>query len=174
MMKYEINGSEIKVFLSCGNVALIDLEDEYLLKRFPKWLARPKRKYVLVYWNLVNEYGHVQQSVYLHRAVMRAKPGQHVDHRDRNPLNNKKENLRFCTHSQNMKNATKRKNKTSKYIGVSWAKKNPRNPWIVCAPMPGIRQRYWGAYSTEEEAAKEYDRLSKKHWGEFANLNFPE
>jgi hypothetical protein len=41
-----------------------------------------------------------------------------VDHRDRNKLNDKIENLRAATPSENSRNTPIRKNSTSKYLGV--------------------------------------------------------
>ena len=44
--------------------------------------------------------------VSLHRFVMGAKPGdgKMIDHINRDPLDNRRENLRFCTASENMQN----------------------------------------------------------------------
>lgn len=44
------------------------------------------------------------EKVLLHRLIMEAPKGSYVDHIDINTCNNKKENLRFCTHSQNTAN----------------------------------------------------------------------
>ena len=46
-----------------------------------------------------------------------------IDHIDRNKLNNKIENLREVTHSQNLMNCKSYKNSSSKYKGVTWIKK---------------------------------------------------
>ena len=47
-----------------------------------------------------------------------------IDHRDTNPLNNQRVNLRSATRSQNSANTGKSKNNTSGYKGVHWDKKN--------------------------------------------------
>lgn len=44
------------------------------------------------------------------------------DHKDRNPLNNQKSNLRECTATQNAQNHTISKSNSSGYIGVCWNK----------------------------------------------------
>lgn len=48
--------------------------------------------------------------------------GKGYDHKDRNPLNNRKNNLREATAADNAHNASKRKDNTSGFIGVSWSK----------------------------------------------------
>ncbi|MBL0320755.1 MAG: HNH endonuclease [Alphaproteobacteria bacterium] len=47
--------------------------------------------------------------VYMHRYIMTAKAGQEVDHINGNKLDNRKENLRLASHSQNCKNQAKPK-----------------------------------------------------------------
>lgn len=57
----------------------------------------------------------------IHRLVMFAFEGHSdlvVDHEDENGLNNRKTNLRYLTHRDNVSRGFK--NKTSKYTGVSW------------------------------------------------------
>lgn len=39
--------------------------------------------------------------ILMHRLIMDAKRGQEIDHINGNPLDNRRENLRFCNHSQN-------------------------------------------------------------------------
>ena len=52
-----------------------------------------------------------------------------IDHIDGNPSNNKIENLREATWSQNQQNKTNQINNTSGVKGVSWVAK--RNRWVV-------------------------------------------
>jgi len=49
-----------------------------------------------------------------------------VDHKDGNVLNNKIENLRPCTHSQNLFNSKKPSSNKSGYKGVSWYESNKK------------------------------------------------
>lgn len=84
-----------------------------------------------------------------------------LDHIDRDRLNNKIENLRPCTRSQNIGNSRPRKHK---YKGVSFCKSTGR--WrAVCAA------RCMGRHDTIEEAALAYNIAAIQHFGEFAYLN---
>lgn len=89
-----------------------------------------------------------------------------VDHKDRNPLNNRIGNLRAATRSENAKNKTKKKNVTSKYTGVHLRGKH----WIASIRI-NTRATFLGNFKTEEEAAIAYNEAAKIHHGEFANYN---
>jgi hypothetical protein len=53
--------------------------------------------------------------------------GKVVDHRDSNSCNNRRENLRICTQSQNRQNYKGvNPNNTSGYIGVTWSKRHQK------------------------------------------------
>jgi len=106
-----------------------------------------------------------------------------VDHKDGNSLNNKIENLRWVTASENLMNRAKFASAngravTSKYKGVSLAKVKgkvvSKNPWIARGKSrESDGQKHLGVFATEEEAARAHDEFIKKEWGsEFAQLNF--
>ena len=107
----------------------------------------------------------------LHREIMNAPAGLLVDHRNNNTLDNRKENLRLATHSQNQFNKRKTTKETaSRFIGVYLEKESSR--WFGRIGVNGKRK--WLGYSDNEiEAAKTYDRAAIKYHGEFAHLNFP-
>jgi len=62
----------------------------------------------------------------MHREILNAPPALVVDHINHNGLDNRKKNLRLCTVAQNSMNQrpSRRKNKSSKYKGVSFDKKS--------------------------------------------------
>jgi len=74
-----------------------------------------------------------------------------VDHIDGNKLNNHLSNLQLVT---NRKNSSKdRKNKTSKFTGVSWHKQS--NKWLAQV-RKNNKVEYLGVFEKEEEAAIAY------------------
>lgn len=67
--------------------------------------------------------------VLLHRELLGDAPfdGAEVDHVDWNGLNNRRTNLRWVTHAQNMQNRRgPQKNNTSGYRGVIWDRRSER------------------------------------------------
>jgi hypothetical protein len=92
-----------------------------------------------------------------------------VDHINRNGLDNRRENLRLATCSQNQfnKGAIGR---TSSFKGVSLAKKNNKWQALVCKDK---KLKWLGYFLTELEAAQAYDNAAVILHGEFALLNFP-
>ena len=93
-----------------------------------------------------------------------------VDHVDFNQLNDKIDNLRAATKSQNNKYSTSRKGSTSIYLGVCTPRKNPCNYWFANIWVNN-RSLKLGKFDTQEEAALAYNRAAVKYHGEFANLN---
>lgn len=89
-----------------------------------------------------------------------------IDHIDRNRLNNKIENLRAVTGSQNARNRRKR---AGKYMGVSDVGKGRYTAHIT---VMGCRY-HLGTFDNEIDAAHAYDRKAKELGvSEHANLNF--
>jgi len=82
-----------------------------------------------------------------------------IDHEDRNPLNNDKDNLRLTTIKQNQGNAKLAKNNTSGVTGVY----RSRNKYKV-----EIAKKYYGVYDTEEEAKVVAIKVHKEVFGKFS------
>jgi hypothetical protein len=65
----------------------------------------------------------------IHRLIMDAQKGYDVDHISHNTLDNRKQNLRIVTRSQNAMNQIKRINNTSGVTGVCWD--NRVDMWVA-------------------------------------------
>lgn len=106
------------------------------------------------------------------RIIMGCKrdDGYDIDHIDGNRLNNRKNNLRKCTHAQNCANRVKSCKSSSKYKGVSWDK--TRKKWQASITY-NKRSIGLGRYDDEILAAIAYDDAALLYHGEFARTNFP-
>jgi len=153
--------------LTRGKVALVDAEDYEWLSQF-NWYAAQLRPGL--FYAMRNDYvGGTSRSVYLHRLVMRAKRGQYVDHTNGDGLDNRRENLRFCTNAQNLQNQH-RTSGSSPYKGVSWSKRARK--WT--AQIKANRLIHLGYFNSEKKAALAYDEAARRLFAEFARPNFPE
>lgn len=106
----------------------------------------------------------------MHREIMNTPKGMCTDHINRNGLDNRKENLRICTYSQNQANTEKYEG-VSKYKGVCL---HSRGKKYVASLKHNYKYYYLGVYDNEIDAAKAYDKAAKKIYKEFAVLNFPD
>lgn len=150
------------IHLTKGFVALVDDEDY--------------NKLIETKWHYSNGYAKHRSwengkrtCMSIHRVVMNAQPGQEVDHINGNGLDNRRANLRFATHSQNLCNSKKRVDgKLSKYKGVT----RHNNKWKAQIQGCGI-YKHIGYFTDEVEAALAYDAKAREYFGEFARPNFP-
>lgn len=140
----------------------VDDELEKLVRCF-KWKSMKKGTESRYFYTYIGG-----RLVYLHRLVMAISGNFVVDHKDRDPSNNRGENLDATTQSGNIFNAG-RKRKISKYRGIY----RRRDKWFACIAKLGVRHRS-GPQKTQEDAARAYDVLAKQHSGGKAILNFPE
>ena len=94
-----------------------------------------------------------------------------VDHRDGDTRNQRRNNLRYSTHHENMANVKLRSDNKTGYKGVSWARSKKK----YCTQIQSKgRHRFIGYFSTPIEAARAYDKVARSLFGEFARLNFPQ
>jgi hypothetical protein len=87
------------------------------------------------------------------------------DHIDRNPLNNKRNNLRKATIQDNNRNRGIFKNNTSGIMGVNW--ENQRERWR--ARIYTNKHRFeLGFFTNKEDAIRARLHAEKEYFGEFA------
>lgn len=102
--------------------------------------------------------------VYMHRLVAGAPKGLEVDHKNGDKLDNRRENLRTCTRSENMLNVAKFKNNKSGFKGVSWNKST--SSWVARISVNG-KYVVLGYFDDIKSAATAYRKAGEKHHGDF-------
>ncbi len=94
-------------------------------------------------------------------------PAADIDHRDGNPANNRWENLRAVTHSQNLMNQKMNCKNTSGVKGVCFDK--ARNKWAAEIKIGG-RKLYLGRFQTMGAAAAARLKATAQFHGEYAGV----
>jgi len=97
--------------------------------------------------------------------VYGASPCSHIDHKDGDPQNNRLDNLREASRSQNMANRKIDSRNRSGAKGVWW--RASLNRWVVDVRKDG-RSRRVGSFQTWEDAAAAYAAAAGVEFGEFA------
>ena len=134
--------AEIK--LKRGQIAIVDQD---IANLYPgKWY--------------VNSHGYVKRRingklVSLHRVVMDAPKGQEVDHINGNKLDNRRDNLRFCTRQENLRNFPKLKRNSSGFKGVSFCSRSGK--WRARIAV-NKKEILIGRFDTKELAADAYNK----------------
>jgi len=119
-------------------------------------------------WYVTNSKGYIavkNKQGLLARQMVNAPTKMDVDHINGNTLDNRRSNLRICTHAQNCSNRWGRRG--LKYKGISQDGNRFRAQIVHQKTF-----YYLGSFKTEDEAAKSYDEAAKRLHGEYAVLNF--
>lgn len=146
--------------LSQNKVALVDDVDYLYLSQFT-WNYHGKQ------YASRNFYKNGRQTIVLmHREIMN--PGKlHVDHINRNGLDNRRGNLRLATNEENRRNAKIRSDNTSGFRGV-W--KNSSGKYKAEIKYKS-KKYHLGVYPTAGEAALAYNEAATRLHKDFASLN---
>lgn len=104
--------------------------------------------------------------IYMHRLIM-GFPTKNIDHRNRNTLDNTRNNLRLATKSQNAANAPAMKTNATGYRGVI----KVHGVYYKASIKIDGEYKVGGYFKTPEEAAFIYNKMALLYFGEFAYLN---
>lgn len=106
----------------------------------------------------------------MHRIIAKPQKGQVVDHINHMRSDNRKANLRGCTHAENMRNTRRNWSQT----GLRGVFLDKRYGMYAVSIVAEGKKYSLGRYETKEDAAKIYDAAARQLHGEFAVLNFPD
>lgn len=104
----------------------------------------------------------------LHSLLLDVPKGFEVDHIDLNTLDNRKKNLRICTHQQNQINQPLQKNNTSGFTGVRYY---PARKKYVARLKLNKKDIHLGYYATLIEAVQARNVGMKLLFGSYGRYN---
>lgn len=138
--------------------AIIDIEDVDKCKDY-KWSIRTDG-YVSTRTN--------GTALKLHRFLLSTQKGMHVDHINRNKLDNRKYNLKECSQSENNKNKGKYKTNSSGHVGVSKVMSN-KEKYTSEIRVNG-KNHYLGTFYKFEDAVRARQEAEIKYHGKIISL----
>jgi len=161
-----------EIIFTTGQIAIVDDDDFNWLSRYSWRIVKGRNNYYAQtsFWDKNKKQN---KNYSMHRLIMNNPDGLQVDHINHNGLDNRKENLRICTASQNSMNTHKTKENKYGYKGVCFigGKQNRTKPYAAQLRY-GKKRYYLGQFATPEEAARAYDQKAKEMFGGYACLNF--
>lgn len=150
-----------------GRAGLVDQEDVHYLDE-AGWTFRA-----------YGDTGYVQRFLYeqgkyvglemLHRLITDCPEGKVVDHINGDGMDNRRANLRICSHAENLRNRKIHSNNKCGRKGVSYDPSSSIRPWR--AKINVDRKRIsLGRFACAEDAQEAYRAAAKKYHGEFARF----
>lgn len=166
---YDLTKSYGLGYTESGDTFLFDLEDYDLIKKY-KWSINKSRT------NCVQANIN-KTTIKMHRIILNAKAGEIIDHINRDETDNRKENLRICSQSENMRNREINSTNTTGHKGVHESKgRNRYEAYVENRYGKRVRKTfYFSTYGNKEKAyvcACEWcEDMDKKFSGEFSIYN---
>jgi len=116
-----------------------------------------KIKNYKLHFNTLGYCGTGSKGLLLHHLILDKKKGLDIDHINHDTLDNRKQNLRHCTRSQNMMN-------TKNVKGYCWYKIT--NKWLAYIKINN-KSIHLGYFKNEKDAIKARREAEKKYFKEF-------
>jgi len=155
-----------RIPLNRGLFALVDDDDFEWLNRF-KWTlhnGRNGRNDVCRTFRVQTKGGETQYFISMAAFIMGQRERKFIDHRDRDPLNNQKSNLRFASISENARNWWRYRSQFGRGVFKNGNKFGARI-------HDGNRRIMLGSFPTAQQARDAYDEAALNLHGDFAMLN---
>ena len=166
--------------LTQGQFALINDEDYEFINKY-KWYAQKGKNTFYTMRTITIRSQDVQKgikrkrkTILMHRVILERKlkrqlrSDEYADHINHRGLDNRRNNLRLCSQSENIANSIKHKKASSIYKGVSWSQGYRK--WQAQIKI-NRESKHGGYFDSELDAAKAYNEMALKYFGEFAKLN---
>lgn len=160
---YDLTGEYGKGWTNKGEEFWFDLEDYDKIKdycwHYNQW------------GHLISTEPHSNKRAFLHRKIMEPIPkGMSVDHINhlashQHKYDNRKQNLRFVTQSQNSINSAIYSNNTSGVSGVTFNKRTQK--WIARINISPNNRIWLGTFDEFEDAVKTRKDAEEKYYGQF-------
>lgn len=160
----DLNYAEVCLYNSFGEEVdrtFISVEDIDIIKEY-KW---HKNKWGYAEGVKGKAKDNTRKKIKMHRLILKCPQGMEVDHINRNKLDNRRENLRICTKSENIWNSVK-KNST----GARGVAKCSNNDGYYVRIQKNKNMYYQGYYKNIDDAIKARKEAEEKYFGEFAPI----
>lgn len=155
---FEIKDDIVEIYVESKThgfkTIIIDRED-YEKINFVKWsVIRDHNTFYAIAKNPTTH-----RTMRMHRIILGVNGCMSVDHINHNGLDNRKQNLKECTHYENTQNVLIRKDNSTGFKGVSFSKKS--NKYV--ARITKNKKRLWvGQFNTIEEAVSALERIKNE------------
>ena len=154
--KYDYIGNTIIVTIRDGSSFMIDANDEGIIKPYC-WYKNSSGYIVRREGNSIK---------LLHRELLNVPKNMVVDHINGDKTDNRRQNLRACSYSQNAMNIHNPRANASGYTGVIWDKAAQRWKAQICVNKV---RKHLGAFTDKEKAVKARKEAEKLFFGEYAH-----
>jgi hypothetical protein len=158
-----LSDGTIRIKLTKGQFSIINSLDYDKIKNFRWFAMKPHKTFYAVCCIGTKKLTHVL----MHNLIFPCNMGHTPDHKNRNGLDNRRENLRQSTISQNNRNQSINTRNNSGFTGVCWNKN--RNCWWSRICFNG-RHIHIGLFNCLAKAISARKQAEKKYFGEFAPI----
>lgn len=108
---------------------LVDEVDLPKVCQYKKWFIAKRGNVFANHYERLGVSCYRRRAVSLHRLIMGFPQGADVDHINGDPLDNRRANLRICSHKENSRNTKLSKNNSSGVNGVRW--NSDKRKWVA-------------------------------------------
>lgn len=146
---------------NCDKYVIVDDDDYLYLSRFNWYLHKAKND-----WYVCRKTS--EGIIYMSSLLIQGECGKKILYKNKNTLDLRKENIILSTASLFSHTGRKFINKSSKYKGVNWHKRDKKWRAMISKNRKSF---YLGTFDKEESAAKAYNIKAIEIYGELAYQN---